>query len=166
MIDPTAPLRAALTGRMRCPAVLLLLCTCVASSANAQGLTTGGVRGSVRDSEGRDLDGAAVRVVNTATGFVVRAQVVGGRFIVQGLEPGGPYVVEVRQIGFRPQQSAPVHLTLGEPLSIAFVLEPAVVELEAIEVRDTASSLGGGPGTTIPEALVRRLPTLNRNFQD
>ena len=166
MVDPTAPLRAALSGRIRFAAVLLLLCIPGTGSANAQGLTTGGVRGSVRAPDSRDLDGAAIRVVNTATGFVVHAQVVGGRFLVQGLEPGGPYVVEVRQIGFRPQQSAPLHLTLGEPLSIAFVLEPAVVELEAIEVRDTASTLGGSPGTTIPEALVRRLPTLNRNFQD
>jgi hypothetical protein len=46
------------------------------------------------------------------------------------------------------------------------VLQPAVVELEAIEVRDSASGLAGSPGTTIPAALVARLPTLNRNFQD
>lgn len=166
MVDPTALLRAALVGRRRFAAALLLLCVRVPSSASAQGLATSGVRGTVRSADDHDLDGAAVRVVNTATGFAVRAQVVGGRFLVQGLEPGGPYVVEVRQIGFRPEQSAPLHLTLGEPLRIAFVLEPAVVELEAIEVRDTASTFGGGPGTTIPEALVRRLPTLNRNFQD
>ena len=85
MVDPTAPLRPALAGRMRFAAVLMLLFIRVTWSANAQGLTTGGVRGSVRASDGRDLDGAAVRVVNTATGFVVRAQVVGGRFLVQGL---------------------------------------------------------------------------------
>jgi hypothetical protein len=136
------------------------------SLALAQGVTTGTVRGSVRGAEGGNLDGAAVRVVNTATGFVVNAQVVHGRFLVQGLEPGGPYVIEVRQIGFLPQQSAPLHLTLGEPLSVALVLRPAAVELEAIEVRDTTSLPAGVPGTTIPEALVHRLPTLNRNFQD
>src|SRR5512141_179636 len=113
MVDPTAPLRAALVGRRRFAAALLLLCLRLPLSASAQGLATSGVRGTVRSADGRDLDGAAVRVVNTATGFVVRAQVVGGRFFVQGLEPGGPYVIEVRQIGFRPQQSAPLHLTLG-----------------------------------------------------
>jgi hypothetical protein len=147
-------------------AAFLLAMMPVASPTFAQGLTTGAVRGSARSAEGQDLDGAAVRVVNTATGFAAHADVVHGSFLVQGLEPGGPYIIEVRQIGFLPQQSPPLHLTLGQPLSVAFVLQPAVVELEAIEVRDSASGLAGSPGTTIPAALVARLPTLNRNFQD
>jgi len=165
MVDSTAPLRAALAGRRRFAAALLLLCVRAPSSASAQGLATSGVRGTVRSTDGRELDGAALEVVNTATGFVVRAQSVEGRFLVQGLDPGGPYVVRVRLIGFLPQQSAPLHLTLGQPLSVAFVLEPAAVQLEAIEIRDTAPASRVGAGT-IPEALVQRLPTLNRNFQD
>jgi hypothetical protein len=154
---------------MRIPALasaLLLSLAPMASLASAQGLTTGMVRGSVRSVEGQDLDGAGVRVINTATGFVVQAQVVHGHFLVQGLEPGGPYLIEVRQNGFLPQQSAPLHLTLGEALSVAIVLQPAAVELDAIEVRDTTSLTAGVPGTTIPAMLVERLPTLNRNFQD
>jgi hypothetical protein len=166
MVDSNPPHGAALADRMRFAAVLLLLCTHRAAAANAQGITSGGVRGTVRTVDGRDLDGASVRVVNTATGFAVQAQTVGGRFAVQGLEPGGPYVVEVRQIGFAPQNSRPLHLTLGEPLSVAFVLESAAVQLEPVEVHDAAATPGSGVGTTIPEALVQRLPTLNRNFQD
>ena len=134
MVDSNPPHGAALADRMRFAAVLLLLCTHRAAAANAQGITSGGVRGTVRTVDGRDLDGASVRVVNTATGFAVQAQTVGGRFAVQGLEPGGPYVVEVRQIGFAPQNSRPLHLTLGEPLSVAFVLEPAAVQLDPGEV--------------------------------
>lgn len=145
---------------------LLLSLSPLASPAFAQGLTTGAVRGSVRSAEGQDLDGGTVRVINTATGFVVQAQVVRGRFLVQGLDPGGPYLIEVRQIGFVPQRSAPLRLTLGEALSVAMVLEAAAIELQPIEVRDTTSLRPGVPGTTIPEALVQRLPTLNRNFQD
>jgi Carboxypeptidase regulatory-like domain len=91
-------------------------------SAAAQGIASGSVRGTVRSSEGVGLEGASVRVVNTSTGFAVRSQVFQDRFLVQGLELGGPYVVEVRHIGFRPQQSRPFQLTLGEPLDLAFVL--------------------------------------------
>ncbi len=151
-----------MANRLRFTA-MLIVCASVASSAHGQGITTAGVRGSVRSADGHDLDGGAVRVVNTATGFAVRAQVVGGRFLVQGLEPGGPYVIDVRQIGYAPARSAPFHLTLGEPLSIAFVLEPVAVELAPVEIGDTVAV---GSASTIPEALVQRLPTLNRNFQD
>lgn len=147
-------------------AAFLLLFMPLASPAAAQGLTTGAVRGTVQSVDGQNLDGAAVRVVNTATGVAVRAQVVDGRFLIQGLEPGGPYVVEVRQIGFLPQRSPPLHLTLGDPLSITFALEPAAIELEPIDVESNASLPAGAPGSTIPEALVQQLPTLNRNFQD
>lgn len=152
MVDPTPALREALASRVAVPvgsvtaiaAAFLLSCVSLASSAAAQGLATGEVRGSVRSPDGQGLEGATVRVVNTATGFAVRAQVVGGRFLVQGLDPGGPYVVEVRHIGFLPQQSPPLRLTLGEPLGIAFVLQPAAVQLETIEVRDRVTMPEGG----------------------
>ncbi|HEU4799756.1 MAG TPA: carboxypeptidase regulatory-like domain-containing protein [Gemmatimonadales bacterium] len=171
MVDPDSARREALAGCMqsRASAIALLFLLSfipLGSSATAQGLTTGGVRGSVRSPDGRGLDGAAVRVVNTASGFSVRAQVVDGRFLVQGLEPGGPYVVEVRRIGFLPQQSPPLRLRLGEQLSIAFVLQPAAIQLEPIEVHSSVPTPSGSSGTTVSEAMVQRLPTLNRNFQD
>lgn len=165
MVDPTPATREALARCKRFAAVVLLLCMSGMSSASAQGLATGGIRGIVRGADGQDLDGAGVRVINTATGYAVQAQAAGGRFLVQGLEPGGPYVVEVRLIGFRPERSAPLHLTLGEPLNVSFVLEPAAVQLDAVEIRSSAAEPPSG-AATIPDALVRRLPTLNRNFQD
>ncbi|MDQ2674821.1 MAG: TonB-dependent receptor, partial [Chloroflexota bacterium] len=135
--------------------------------AAAQGVASGSIRGTVRSPDGVGLDGASVRVVNTATGFTTRSQVMGDRFLAQGLEPGGPYVVEVRHIGFLPQRSRPLPLTLGEPLAVAFVLQPSPVQLETVEVTGAAPDpTPGGAATTIPEAMVRRLPTLNRNFYD
>ena len=157
---PTAASGAALA------ALCLLSLLVLPQAAAAQGLASGGIRGSVRNAQGDGLEGAAIRVVNTATGFVVRTQVVGEGFLVQGLEPGGPYVVEVRHIGFLPQRSRPLHLTLGEPLTVDFVLQPAAIQLEAIDVEAPAVPPAAGVGTTIPEAVVHRLPTLNRNFQD
>lgn len=149
-------------------ALCLLSLTRLAPSAAAQGIASGSVRGSVRSPHGVGLDGASVHVVNTATGFAVRTQVRRGRFLVQGLELGGPYVIEVRHVGFTPQRSQPLRLTLGEPLELVFVLQPAAFVLQAVEVTGTepAVRVGGGAATTVPEALVHRLPTLNRNFYD
>lgn len=137
-------------------------------SAAAQGVASVSVRGTVRGSDGVSLEGTRVRVVNASTGFAVSTQVQRDRFLVQGLEPGGPYVVEVRQIGFLPQQSRPLALTLGEPLVLQFVLQPAAIQLEGVQVTapEPGSRAAGGAATTIPEALIHRLPTLNRNFYD
>lgn len=133
----------------------------------AQGIASATVSGSVRDPDGAGLDGAGITVRNNSTGVAVRTQVQRGRFTVGGLEPGGPYVVEVRHIGFLPQRSQPLRLRLGDPVELRFVLEPVAIQLEALEV--TANPRPGGSagaGTTISSEMVRRLPTLDRSFYD
>jgi hypothetical protein len=137
-------------------------------AASAQGISTGTIRGTVRTADGGGAEGAQVRVVNTATGFVATARVVRGRFMVAGLDIGGPYVVEVRQLGFGVERSRPLVVTLGEPLELHFDLRPAAVRLEDVRVTGATASLsaGGGTATVIPDALLHRLPTVDRNFID
>jgi hypothetical protein len=93
-----------------------------------------------------------VRVVNISTGFAAGTRVRRDRFLVQGLEPGGPYVVEVRHVGFLPQRSQPLRLVLGEPLDLAFVLQPSAIQLGTIQVSAPERSDGGtattGSGST------------------
>jgi len=111
-----------------------------------------------------------VRVRNVATGFAFNTQAANGRFFLSGLDVGGPYVVEVRRIGFLPQRSRPLYVTLGEPLDIQFDLQRAAVRLDqvSIAVPGTGPSAPGGGGTAaiIRDSLLHQLPTLNRNFLD
>src|SRR5437763_1106993 len=72
------------------------------AAVRAQGVTTAGIQGSVRDVLGQDVD-AAVHVRDIATGFSVDVRTSRGRFLVPGLESGGPYAVTVRALGFAPQ---------------------------------------------------------------
>jgi hypothetical protein len=150
--------------------ILLALCGSaslgLAPAAASQGLATVGVRGIVRAEDGADVDGAHVRVMNSATGLVSMAQVHHGRFFVQGLEPGGPYVVEIRQIGFVPHRSRPLPLRLGEPLEFQFVLRRVASALDTVLISDARVLGSGGTATLIPGSLVDRLPTVNRNFFD
>jgi carboxypeptidase family protein len=136
----------------------------------AQGISTATIRGAVRTEDGANVDGASVHVVNTASGFTLDTRVHRGRFLVHGLEVGGPYVIEVRHIGFVPQRSRPVSLTLGEALELEFVLQRVATQLERVQVNAQArgaSLLGaGGTATIIRDSLVQQLPTLNRNFID
>jgi hypothetical protein len=157
-----------MSHRAELAAFCLLALAAPSPRATAQGVASGSIRGTVRSPDGLGLEEASIRVINVATGFSARTRVRRDRFRVEGLEPGGPYVVEVRHLGFLPQRSPPLHLTLGEPLDLDFVLQPAPVQLEPIEVNETSPGprLGGTNGATIPDALVHRLPTLNRNFYD
>jgi len=133
----------------------------------AQGVSTGAIRGAVRTTNGASADGARIRVTNTATGFTATTQVSRGRFLVHGLDVGGQYVVEVRHIGFMPQRSQQLSLTLGEPLDLQFVLQQAAVQLDQVTIAVLDRAPGrGGAATIIRDSLVSRLPTLNRNFLD
>ena len=82
---------------------------------HAQGVTTAAISGTVRMADGSDPEGARVIVRNTATGYVLDAEVRRGSFLVQGLEAGGLYTILVRRIGALARRWDGVILTLGEP---------------------------------------------------
>ena len=115
-------------GRLRTDsarvAVLTVLCLTLGGSAPvfAQGITTAAIRGTVRAEGGEDAEGAFVRVVNVSTGYATETRVRGGRFLVQGLEIGGPYRVVVRSLGYAPQVLDGLSLGLGERREIEFTL--------------------------------------------
>jgi Carboxypeptidase regulatory-like domain/TonB-dependent Receptor Plug Domain/TonB dependent receptor len=144
-------------------AALLLAFT----GAGAQGVSTSGIRGEVRGQDGGRID-AHVRITHDATGHAVEVHAPTGRFLVQGLEPGGPYTVTARAIGFAPGRETRLHLALGELRSIDFTLQPSAAQLDTVRV---AAERGGGrpdggTGTTIEEWALDRLPTLNRDVYD
>ncbi len=141
------------------------------TAVGAQGVTTAGIRGSVHADVSGRAAGATIRVSDSATGFVVEVRASGGRFLVPGLEPGGPYVVSARALGFAPQKSDAIFLTLGELREIRFTLQPIAARMDTIIVDAPSASLdrahpGGGTGTLISESQLEHLPTLNRDLYD
>ncbi|HEX9895752.1 MAG TPA: hypothetical protein VGA78_17605 [Gemmatimonadales bacterium] len=141
------------------------------SAALTQGVTTAAVRGTVRIGDGSDPSGVRVSVRNSATGFVVEADLRNGRFFIQGLEVGGPYHITVRRIGVRPERRDIGFLSLGEPYELHLVLEPAPVQLDSLVVvlpagRFSRSNSHGGTATTITDSLLHHLPSLNRDLYD
>src|SRR5512147_1961588 len=134
----------------------------------AQGITTTAIRGIVRTAGGGDADGTRVTVRNNATGFTVASEVRHGRFLVGGLEVGGPYTVTLRRLGFRPHEQQAGFLRLGEAIELQIVLQPIPVALDPVVAAARAPSVrtGGGAATTISDSLLHRLPSLNRNLYD
>ncbi len=150
----------------RAPALLLSLGS---SALAAQGTTTASISGTVADDSGRGIESAAVQVINRTTG-VVTASVTrdAGRYLVQGLEVGGPYAIVIRRIGFATETREHVFLSLGQDLRLdvrlaseAAILSPVVVHGNA----DPAfSSAHTGVATIVSDSALRRLPTPNRDL--
>jgi hypothetical protein len=161
--------------RLACRAAIAVLVFSPHAGAIAQGVASSGIHGSVR-VEGADgallYSSARVHLTQTATGVASDVQARQGRFIIDGLEPGGPYTVTVQRLGFVAQQRDGVFLKLGELLELDFVLRPVVTRLDSVNVvasQASSSSLSyarGGTAARIGEQLLSKMPTLNRDYYD
>lgn len=149
----------------------VVLGSLAAQPAGAQGVTTGAVAGTVRDVDGRPLQGVRMSVVDGRTGAAVRAVTNrAGRYLVAHLRPGGPYAIEVRRLGYRPAIQRDVWIALGQSTSLDFELGPAPIDLPALTVEAEANPLfsrsRSGPETTLSESEIGGLPTIGRQITD
>jgi outer membrane receptor protein involved in Fe transport len=141
-----------------------------AAGTQAQ-VTTGSIGGRVVGPAGEPLDGVQMQIVNASTGFTTGVMSRNdGRYLIQGLEVGETYRVTARRIGFAPQTAERVRVTLGQTAPVNFTLQTQAAQLSAVTVTATTDPVittsKTGTTTTISDSALRRLPTLNRNFQD
>lgn len=133
-------------------------------NANAQ-INTASVSGNVRDASGASLPGAAVKVVQTATGVTrtVESNSV-GHFNVPLLQPGA-YSVTVTKQGFQSTQQD-ITLQVNQLANLDFTLTVGSVNLTvtvtsaAAELQTQTASLG----TVIGRKEINDLPLNGRQF--
>jgi len=138
----------------------------------AQGVSTGAAAGVVTDQSGAPLAGVTVELIHQPTGFrTVASTNDQGAWSIQGLEPGGPYIIRVRHIGYRAVSQERIYITLGQTFRYNAAMEATPVEVEGITV--TADPLAAdfaptrqGTQTTITTEQLENLPTLDRRFTD
>jgi hypothetical protein len=140
------------------------------SSALAQGVTTGGITGTVTGDGGQRIEGVQVQLRNPRTGYNVGTTTRStGLYVIQGVEPDAGYVVTVRRIGYAPV-SRQVAITLGQTRREDFRLSAEAAVLSAVTVTAATDPVINasktGTSTTISDSLLHRLPTINRNFVD
>ncbi|HEY4733932.1 MAG TPA: carboxypeptidase regulatory-like domain-containing protein [Gemmatimonadaceae bacterium] len=152
-------------------ATALALVTGASARLHGQGITTGAVSGTVTDPSGAPVEGAQVQLKNAKTGAnagaVTRAN---GQFSISGVEPDLGYTLTVRRIGFEPITHDNIAVSLGQTTRSDFQLKQQSTVLETVTVSAEATPVINpsktGTGTTMGDSLLRRLPTLNRNFSD
>jgi outer membrane receptor protein involved in Fe transport len=150
----------------------LLFAIVMVSDARAQGVTSGAIGGIVTDNNGTPLEGVQLSVTNSKTGVLQRTvSRSGGRYNLQGLEVGGPYIMDVRRIGMQPARKTDIIVTLSQVTRIDIQLVPQAVELSQV----VTTAAGGqalfsptrqGIGTVVGDSMLRRAPSLQRDYTD
>ena len=140
------------------------------SSASAQGITTGAIGGLVTDTSGAALADVQIQVRNNATGYVLGGFTrENGRYLVPGLEAGGPYTVTARRIGFSAQTKENVFVSLTQTTRVDLQLSVQPTQLSGVAIVATTSDFSStrtGVSTTVGDSTISRIPTLNRDFTD
>jgi hypothetical protein len=153
------------------PSLVLCVVDGIAGALCAQGPTSAAIVGRILDDQGRGVQGVEVAATNTATGIrmrgISRAE---GRYVVAGLEVGGPYAVTVRRIASPMKTRTGLYQSLGQQLQVDFVLEQQPVILQAVETYTGQNRLFSrartGVETFLSDSLIHGMPVINRDLYD
>jgi hypothetical protein len=141
-----------------------------AGLAHAQGVTTGGMTGVVRDAQNLAIPGATVTATHEPSGTNYEAvSNAEGRFNIIGMRVGGPYTVTASLAGFQTQVTKDVFLSLGVVADVPMTLGNVAVE-ETITVSGKSdpvfSSNRTGAATAVSRDEIATLPTISGRISD
>src|SRR2546428_4390682 len=119
-------------------AIVVLALSLATHPLSAQGITSAALQGRVVQVDGTPIDGAIVTATLAASG--ARWQVAtdpAGRYFVENVRVGGPYVIEARAVGFKAATQSGVLLALGQRHRADFLLERMAAELPTVTISPT-----------------------------
>ena len=140
------------------------------TQVNAQGVTNGEIRGTVKDPSGALIPGVAITAVHQPSGTtyetVTRED---GRFSIPGMRVGGPYKVTAALAGFGNGVKDKVTVNLGAATDLDFALQLATVEA-AVSVQAEAdpvlTSERTGAATAVTREDIATLPSINGRLEN
>ena len=153
---------------------LALLAVCVllwpVGRADAQGVTTGAITGTVKDPQGQTVPGANVTALHEPSGTNYEGFTrEDGRYFIPGMRVGGPYRVSASLPGFSTEVKSGVSISLGVSTDLDFTLKLANVA-ETITVVGTSdpvfSSTRTGAATAVSREDLATLPTISGRIAD
>ena len=149
--------------------LLVALLAFMVSTAMAQ-ITTSSVSGKIT-ANGEDVIGATIKAVHQPSGTVYRAVTnIDGRYSIQGMRPGGPYVLEVTYVGYKNKQVKGISLSLGQNTVLNETLSEDAAQLEdVVIVADRNNNMRtdrAGATTSINADQIEAVPTVSRSMND
>ncbi|HEX6847973.1 MAG TPA: TonB-dependent receptor [Chitinophagaceae bacterium] len=131
--------------------------------------TNSSIGGIVKSGAGEVLVGATITATHIPTGTSYRVVArAGGRYDINNMTPGGPYLIVATFVGFQDEKREDVYLTLGEKGRFDFALVDKSGNLtELVVTTRRASNQGkGGTETGISLDKVTNMPTVSRSLSD
>ena len=133
--------------------------------------TTSQMLGSVTNG-GTGLAGATVTALHVPTGTkYITTTRKDGRYNLDGLRVGGPYVLTVSYVGFTEQKTENIFLSLGQDYTgdfamISDIKQLAVATVSASRQNKIFNTNHTGGQELISHDQILKLPTINRSIQD
>lgn len=135
-------------------------------------VTTSAIAGRIVDDNDIPLPGVTVVAVYTPSGsqyYSVTDE--NGYFRLNGLMPGGPYVVTASMLGYSKEKEVGISTTLGQTTGIEITLKEIKEKLDESIIIADASESGmnikrSGAGTHISEKTLNSIPTTSRALND
>lgn len=136
-----------------------------------QASTTSALAGKIVDNNGQALAGATVLAIHAPSGTQYGALANNdGLYSIQGMRPGGPYIIEISFIGFAKKTFNDISLLLGESFLLNTSLDEASTQLkEVVVVGDRApvfNSERNGASINISNRQLNVIPTVTRSIND
>ena len=149
--------------------LLVALLAFMVTTAMAQ-ITTSSVSGKIT-ANGEDVIGATIKAVHQPSGTVYRAVTnIDGRYSIQGMRPGGPYVLEVSYVGYKTKEVKNLSLSLGQNTVLNEALSEDAAMLEDVVVTANANNNmrtdRAGATTSINADQIESIPTVSRSMND
>ncbi|MEZ5291843.1 MAG: carboxypeptidase regulatory-like domain-containing protein [Vicinamibacterales bacterium] len=155
---------------LRTLAVGVALLALVPFDALAQGVTSAGLTGIVKDAQGGVVPGTTVVAVHQPSGTTYTAvSQADGRYTIPGMRVGGPYTVTAELPGFVTEERTNISLNLGVMQDVSFSLRIAAVA-ETVQVVAESSPIFSsgrtGAATAVTREDIATLPTVSARISD
>lgn len=150
--------------RIKLFALVAMLLT--AMGINAQ-VTTSAISGVVTDENNEVLVGATVQAVHVPSGTKYNAvSNLDGRFTMQGMRTGGPYIVKVSYVGYETSQYDGIALQLGETFTLNAKLATGSQSLNEVVVTAQGRMQQTGAARNFSLGKIEGAPSIDRNIYD
>ena len=151
---------------------LLAFTTLIAGVSAFAQVTTSSLSGRIVDQSGEPVIGAAILAQHQPSGTVYGAVTnTDGRYTIQGMRTGGPYTVEVSNLGYQGVTYTEITLQLGQTYIQNATLNESTEFLEAVVLTASPTSKFAaqekiGAATNVSNADILSLPSGNRSVSD
>lgn len=141
------------------------------TEGHAQGNTTASILGKVAEKGEDTLPGATIIVTHQPSGTRYTATTDDkGAYRIANMRVGGPYVIDVTYVGYKPFKGENIYLQLGDSRLINIDLDSEVSALEEVVLTGSKdadfNSKKTGAQAIIDSKRIQNLPTLSRNVSD